>query len=113
MYKRILQHVREMTKERPLARKYQLLHNYLLSSKENTDRRIQFDVVEYCDVEDLDEMEQKYIDYFKPHLNTVGMNDGKEIDQRIAEDEEIFWILDLDNGWFCWEDESEGKTNND
>lgn len=33
------------------------------------------------------------------------MNDGKEIDQRIAEDDEIFWILDLDNGWFCWEEE--------
>lgn len=104
MYKRICQHVREMTKESPLSRKYQLLHNYWLSTQEQTGRRIQFDVVQYCDIQDLDALEQEYIDYYKPHLNTVGMKDQKTIDQRIAEDEEIFWILDLDDGWLRWED---------
>ena len=104
MYRRVQQHVREMMKDLPLERKYQLFHNYWLSTKENADRRIQFDVVEYCDVEDLDRLEQEYIDYFKPHLNTWGMNDGLTIDQRIALDDEIFWILDLPSGWFCWED---------
>ena len=104
MYKRICQHVREMSKDSPLARKYQLLHNYWLSTQETADRRIQFDVVQYCDEEDLDKLEQEYIDYYKPHLNTVGMKDQKTIDQRIAEDDEIFWILDLDSGWFCWEE---------
>lgn len=93
-----------MMKDLPLERKYQLFHNYWLSTKENADRRIQFDVVEYCDEEDLDELEQQYIDYFKPHLNTWGMNDGLTIDERIALDDEIFWILDLPSGWFCWED---------
>lgn len=69
-----------MTKDSPLARKYQLLHNYWLSTQETTDRRIQFDVLEYCDVEDLDRLEKEYINYYKPHLNTVGMNDGLTID---------------------------------
>ena len=104
MYKRIQSHVREMMKEQPLARKYQLLHNYWLSTQENIERKIQFDVLEYCEVEELDEMEQKWIDFFQPALNTLGMTDGKTIDQRLSEDEEIFWILDLPTGWFSWED---------
>lgn len=32
------------------------------------------------------------------------MTDGKTIDQRIAEDSEISWILELPGSWFCWED---------
>ena len=104
MYRRIQSHVREMLKDLPLERKYQLFHNYWLSAQENADRRIQFDVVEYCEPEEMDELEQKYIDYFKPHLNTVGMNDGLTIDERIAMDDEIFWILDLPTGCFCWEE---------
>ena len=104
MYKRIQSHVREMMKDQPLARKYQLLHNYWLTTQEDANRRIQFDVLEYCEPEDLDEVEQEWIDYFKPCLNTVGMNDNKTIDQRIAEDSEIFWILELPSGWFNWEE---------
>ena len=33
------------------------------------------------------------------------MKDGLTIDQRIAQNEEISWILDLPTGWFCWEEE--------
>lgn len=104
MYNRVLQHVRELTKDFSYSRKYQLLHNYWLSAQEDPERRIQFNVVECCDEEDLDRIEQEYITYFQPYLNTVGMTDGKTIDQRIAEDSEISWILDLPGSWFCWED---------
>lgn len=103
MYKRILQHVREITKDWSNERKYQLLHNFWLKTCEDPTKRIQFDVLEYCAVEDLDQIEQAYIDYLRPVLNTVGMNDNKKIDERIADNEEIFWLLELPGSWFCFE----------
>ena len=80
MYKRVLQHVREITKEWPTERKYQLFHNILLEAQRDHTKMIKFDVIEYCDVSALDEAEYVYIEYFKPPLNTVGMNDDKTID---------------------------------
>lgn len=50
------------------------------------------------------DIEAEYIDYFKPPLNTVGMTDEKTIDERIADNEEIFWLLELPGSWFSWED---------
>lgn len=106
MYRRICRHVREITKDWNQERKYQLLHNFWLTAKDDTtnNRRIQFDVVEYCDDKSaLLDIEAEYIDYFKPPLNTVGMTDEKTIDERIADNEEIFWLLELPGSWFSWE----------
>lgn len=104
MYRRVQQHVREITRDWPKERKYQLFHNIWLAAKTDPTKMVKFDIVEYCDEEQLDEAEEVYIDYFKPPLNTVGMNDDKTIDQRLEETEAIKWILDLSNGWINFED---------
>jgi hypothetical protein len=31
------------------------------------------------------------------------MKDNKKIDERIADNEEIFWLLELPGSWFCFE----------
>ena len=104
MYKRVQQHVREITKDWPTERKYQLFHNIWLAAKTDCTKMLKFDVVEYCETEELDDAEQTYIDYFKPPLNTVGMNDDKTIDQRLEENESIKWILELSSGWINFEE---------
>lgn len=103
MYRRVLQHVREITKDWSYSRKYQLLHNFWLTTQNDDNKRIQFDVLEYCEKEELNRIEQEYIDYLKPCLNTVGMKDEKTIDERIADNEEIYWLLELPGSWFCFE----------
>lgn len=109
MYNRICQHVREITKDLPLERKYQLLHNAWLKTQNpeagdtHDVRGVGFEILERCEECDLKVVEQEWIDYYKPHLNTVGMNDNKTIDERIKFDNEIFWLLELGNGWLCFE----------
>ena len=98
MYKRVQQHVREILKDYPPARKYQILHNAKISGY-----FIQFEVLEYCEPEALDDIEQKWIEFYQPSLNTIGMTDDKTIDERLAADEDLAWLLELDDGWFHWE----------
>ena len=40
MYKRILQHIREITKDWNYSRKYQLLHNFWLKTCDDQNKRI-------------------------------------------------------------------------
>ena len=90
MYKRVLQHVRALMAEAPKSKKYEILHNVFVNHC-----KIQFDVLEYCEEDKLDELEKEWINCIQPALNTVYMNKEETIEQRLAANKELAWLLDL------------------
>ena len=98
MYNRILTHVREILKDFPTERKYQIMHNI----KENG-FKIKFDVVQYWNPDcglSIEDLEQSWIDFYQPPLNTLGIADDRTIDERLADNPKLFWLLELHNGAF-------------